>query len=64
MSGLDLIAAARELRPAIPCLLMSGYLGPEQVARTRQANLTGLLDKPLTVEALAEAVALALAGKT
>jgi DNA-binding NarL/FixJ family response regulator len=42
---------------------MSGYLGPEQVARTRQASLTGLLDKPLTVEALAEAVALALAGR-
>ncbi len=63
MSGLDLIAAARALHPGIPCLLMSGYLGPEQVARTREANLTGLLDKPLTVEALAEAVALALAGR-
>ena len=39
---------------------MSGYLGPEQLARCQKA---GLLDKPLSVEGLAQDLASAL-GKT
>jgi PAS domain S-box-containing protein len=61
MNGLDLIATIRATRPSLPCVLMSGYLGAEQEARTRAANLNGILDKPLATETLADAVSRALA---
>jgi DNA-binding NtrC family response regulator len=59
-SGLALLGAAREQRPGLPVILMTGAAGP--VARGRAAAQGAqLLDKPFTFAELVSAVAAALA---
>ena len=50
VSGLELARAARETRPGLPVLLMSGYMGEGAVLETAEFPL---LDKPYETTALA-----------
>jgi CheY-like chemotaxis protein len=56
MSGLDVVAGVREIRPDIPVILTSGFLGESDLARARALNVTRMLDKPLSAESLAAAM--------
>lgn len=55
-SGIDLIAALRELKPGLPALLMSGNFDHE---KARLATLVGVvkMPKPLDLRELKETVA-------
>jgi len=57
MSGTELVSAMREVRPDIPMLLMSGFVGAllEQTAKTM--GIGEILVKPANPELLAQAVA-------
>src|SRR5690349_21181170 len=44
-SGLDLLAAARERRPGLPVVLMTGAAGPEERAGAEALGVV-VLDKP------------------
>jgi DNA-binding NtrC family response regulator len=58
--GLTLLAAARERRPDLPLILMTGAAGPATRDRVT-AEGVALLDKPFTFAELEAAVATALA---
>jgi CheY-like chemotaxis protein len=62
LSGTDLIAALRKVRPAIPVVMVSGYLGADIKRQARQAGAVAVLRKPLVVAELASALSLALHG--
>jgi PAS domain S-box-containing protein len=62
LSGTDLIAALRKVRPAIPVVMVSGYLGADIELQARQAGAVAVLRKPLVVAELASALSLALHG--
>jgi len=56
MNGIDLALAARELRPGLPVVFMSGYTAvPEAQQRIRETGAT-LLTKPFTTPQLERAV--------
>ena len=61
LGGMEVVARVRKIRPGIPIILASGFLGEEDLARARALQVTQLVDKPLTLEAVARAVAAALA---
>jgi PAS domain S-box-containing protein len=52
MSGSELIRKMRTLKPTVPILLVSGYLGTTVVERARQAGATEVLNKPLSARRL------------
>ena len=57
LTGVDLIAKIREVRPDIPVILMTGYsetVGPERAA---ELGVGGFLMKPVTSGELGEAIA-------
>jgi signal transduction histidine kinase/ActR/RegA family two-component response regulator len=58
LTGSQLAAAVRRLRPELPVLLMSGYVGPAVAARAQALGVHEVLAKPL----VARDIALALAG--
>ena len=60
MSGTELAARLREIRPDIPVLLMSGFGGPELAHKAQRAAVHALLKKPLQSRDLAQAIASAL----
>ncbi|MES2099707.1 MAG: PAS domain-containing protein [Pseudomonadota bacterium] len=60
MPGTMLIQALRALRPSIPVLLMTGFVGAEVNARARAAGVKAILGKPVSRRDLAAAMALAL----
>jgi CheY-like chemotaxis protein len=60
LSGTALIQAVRELRPHLPTVLVSGFLGGDVVARARQAGVDAVLGKPLATRELARAMQRAL----
>ena len=60
-SGSELIHRMRELRPTLPVLLVSGYLGPAVIERARAAGATEFLRKPLSARQLQAALERALA---
>jgi PAS domain S-box-containing protein len=60
MPGTTLIQALRTLRPSIPVLLMTGYLGAEVHARARAAGVKAIMGKPVSRRDLAAAMAMAL----
>ncbi|HSI59590.1 MAG TPA: PAS domain-containing protein, partial [Ideonella sp.] len=60
LSGAALIRAVRELRPKLPVLLVSGYLGSAVASRAREAGATSVLGKPLSARELATSLARAL----
>ena len=57
LSGSQMAQQIRRIRPDIPILLMSGYLGPHIAALARQANVNDLLSKPLASRDIAKALA-------
>ena len=60
MGGMEVVERVREIRPGIPTILASGFLGEDDLIRARTLQVTQLLDKPLTLDAVARAVAAAL----
>ncbi len=64
LSGAALIRAVRAVRPSIPVLLVSGYLGPLIVERARSAGADMVLRKPLSTPELAHSLARALRDRT
>ena len=70
MSGLDLVHALHQIRPALPVVLSSGYVSEGLRSEAQQAGVRHLMHKEFTLEQLAGLVLLALseanagAGKT
>jgi CheY-like chemotaxis protein len=62
MSGRELADAARELRPQLPVLLMTGYAGAATSAAGFLAPGMALLTKPFSVDKLARRVSQMLTG--
>lgn len=57
LSGTALIAEIRALRPALPILLVSGFLGGPAAARAREAGADAVLAKPYSTSELGTALA-------
>ncbi|TMH59762.1 MAG: PAS domain S-box protein [Betaproteobacteria bacterium] len=55
-SGSELIQKIRAIRPAIPILLVSGYLSAAVIQKARDAGATEVVKKPLSGRQLAEAL--------
>jgi signal transduction histidine kinase/ActR/RegA family two-component response regulator len=62
MSGLELLAELRRLRPDLPVVLVSGYGGPDLNAAATAAGAHAVLIKPLGTADLAECLAQVLSG--
>ncbi|HKD54954.1 MAG TPA: ATP-binding protein [Steroidobacteraceae bacterium] len=60
MSGLELLAELRRLRPGLPAVLVSGYGGPDLKAAAQAAGAQLVLTKPLAAADLAQSLAAAL----
>jgi signal transduction histidine kinase/ActR/RegA family two-component response regulator len=60
LSGLDVAERVRSIRPDVPIVLASGFLGEADLARARTLRVTHLVDKPLTLNGLASALAACL----
>ena len=56
MTGLDVVRRVRRLRPDIPVVLVSGFIGEEDLATARVLRVNAVVDKPLTVDTLATEV--------
>jgi CheY-like chemotaxis protein len=57
VSGTELIAELRRLRPELPAVLVSGYVGADLMAAARAAGAQAVLTKPLTAADLAHCLA-------
>jgi CheY-like chemotaxis protein len=57
LAGSQMALQIRKIRPDIPILLMSGYVGPNISALARQAGINDLLPKPLVSREIARALA-------
>ena len=57
LSGSQMAKQIRKIRPDIPIVLMSGYVGPNIAALARQSNVNELLPKPLVSRDIAKALA-------
>jgi signal transduction histidine kinase/ActR/RegA family two-component response regulator len=57
MSGTELLAELRRLRPELPAVLISGYGGPDLAAAAQAAGAQAVLTKPLTAADLAHCLA-------
>ena len=62
LSGLELLAELRRLRPELPAILVSGYGGPDLNAAATAAGVQAVLVKPLGAADLAQSLAQLLAG--
>jgi DNA-binding NarL/FixJ family response regulator len=62
MSGLELLAELRRVRPELPAILVSGYGGPDLNAAATAAGAHAVLMKPLGTTDLAQSLAEVLAG--
>jgi signal transduction histidine kinase/ActR/RegA family two-component response regulator len=62
MSGLELAARMRSVRPDANIVLMSGYVTEEDVARAREAGVREIVLKPDTIEQLAPLIERLLAS--
>ncbi len=60
LTGSELVAEIRRLRPAIPIVLMSGFVSPALVARARESGVAEVLVKPLVARDIARSLANAL----
>jgi CheY-like chemotaxis protein len=60
MSGTELISAMHEVRPDIPMLLVSGFVGALLEETARKMGIGEILVKPVNPELLAQAVDLVL----
>jgi len=62
LSGTALIRSLRQVRPELPIIMMSGYLGDSLVSRARALGAAAVLAKPVSRADLAAALSCALAG--
>jgi PAS domain S-box-containing protein len=62
LTGSELAAEARRLRPDIPIVLMSGFVTTRLLVRARDAGVAEVLAKPLVARDIARALAAALAN--
>src|SRR5690606_13229354 len=62
MTGSELAEKIRAIRPAIPIVLMSGFVTPALHARARTLGVAEVLTKPLVERDIARALAAAMAG--
>ncbi|WP_286613327.1 PAS domain-containing hybrid sensor histidine kinase/response regulator [Variovorax jilinensis] len=62
MSGIALMRSLKEVRPDIPVIMMSGYLGDTLVNRARASGALAVLAKPVAKADLATALASVFAG--
>jgi CheY-like chemotaxis protein len=61
MDGLELIARVRQILPTIPIVLMTGFV-EERVRKVQEQKVSGTLNKPFTIDQLAEMVHKVLGG--
>jgi len=62
ISGFELLAELRQVRPGLPAILVSGYGGPDLNAAAAAAGAHAVLMKPLSTADLAQSLAELLAG--
>jgi len=62
ISGLELLAELRRVRPELPAILVSGYGGPDLNAAATAAGARAVLMKPLSTADLAQSLAQLLAA--
>ena len=62
MSGTELLAELRRLRPALPAIIVSGFGGPDLTAAAQAAGAQAVLAKPLAAADLAQCLAAVLAA--
>ena len=62
MTGLELMAQIRQVRPQIPVIITSGFAGRMTPERLREAGASEFLPKPMEAGTLAEALARILGG--
>ena len=62
VTGFDVIKTARELRPAMPVVLLSAYLTAESAAEARGLGVAACIRKPWSVDELLALVRGVLAG--
>jgi PAS domain S-box-containing protein len=60
MTGSEMVAEIRKIRPDIPIVLMSGYVTAALSARARDAGVAEVLAKPLAAREIARSLAQAL----
>ena len=58
--GFDVLRAVHDLRPETPSILLSGYLGPHEIAEATRLGASSVLTKPVSADALRSAVLMAL----
>jgi two-component system, cell cycle sensor histidine kinase and response regulator CckA len=63
MSGMDLLAHARSMRPELPVVVIPGFATEECIRETKQKGALDCLVKPFTPEQLRSAVKRALNAK-
>ena len=63
VSGTELLAQMRQLRPDLPAILVSGYGGPDLQAQAAVAGVQAILTKPLHAAELAACLATVLAAR-
>jgi PAS domain S-box-containing protein len=63
LTGSELAAEARRLRPGLPVVLMSGFVSPALAQRAREAGVAEVLSKPLAAREIARALAAALRAR-
>lgn len=61
--GLDLIARAKELRPSLRTVLMTGYPSPDLTVRALLAGADAILFKPFNADELCDSLRAALSGQ-
>jgi DNA-binding NtrC family response regulator len=57
MTGTELAHSVRELQPAMPILLMTGYSGGKLAGQSAESAVSQVLRKPLRRRELAESLA-------
>jgi PAS domain S-box-containing protein len=60
LTGTELAAEIRALRPDMPIVLMSGFVSPAMLVRAREAGVADVLGKPLAAREIARCLANAL----
>ncbi len=60
MTGTELTATLRQIRPDLPILLMTGFASPEIIARARSVGVNDVLAKPMVSRDIARSLANAL----
>ena len=63
ITGIELARRLREVRPDLPIILVSGYMGPLLEQDAALAGIDRILTKPLDLHGLSQAIAQVLSEK-